>query len=135
MSTIITQNPYTFTVEDNMNINAVFEDSGVEVKGIGGTGYITGGTASWRMEYNGTIWAHGTLSASSGPSNTYDVSFPRTAEIGGVFKFIRPSTSYGRYIRFHIYQGSTDLYGSRDGSWTVPAELAGKQISIRIEKS
>ena len=26
MSTIITQNPYTFTVSDNMNINAVFED-------------------------------------------------------------------------------------------------------------
>jgi hypothetical protein len=135
MSTIITDNPYTFTVEDNMNINAVFEDSGVEVKGIGGTGYITSGTASWRMSYNGTDWAHGTLSATSGPSNTYDVSFPRTAEIGGVFKFTRPSTSYGRYIRFHIYRGSTDLYGSRDGSWTVPAELAGKQISIIIEKS
>ena len=27
MSTIITDNPYTFTVEDNMNINAVFEDN------------------------------------------------------------------------------------------------------------
>ena len=26
MSTIITDNPYTFTVQDNMNINAVFED-------------------------------------------------------------------------------------------------------------
>lgn len=27
MSTIITDNPYTFTVADNMNINAVFEDN------------------------------------------------------------------------------------------------------------
>lgn len=31
MSTIITQNPYTFTVSDNMNINAVFENSTVKI--------------------------------------------------------------------------------------------------------
>lgn len=31
MSTIITTNPYSFTVEDNMNIKAVFEDAGGKI--------------------------------------------------------------------------------------------------------
>lgn len=44
MSTIITTNPYTFTVEDNMSIKAVFENSAgviksIESQGVVGTGY------------------------------------------------------------------------------------------------
>lgn len=34
MSTIITDNPYTFTVSDNMNISAVFEDDGISLTRI-----------------------------------------------------------------------------------------------------
>lgn len=38
MSTIITDNPYTFTVSDNMNINAVFEDNGASLTFVDGKG-------------------------------------------------------------------------------------------------
>lgn len=38
MSTIITDNPYTFTVADNMSINAVFEDNGASLTFVDGKG-------------------------------------------------------------------------------------------------
>lgn len=73
MSTIITQNPYTFTVSDNMNINAVFENSTVNITvyiypglllplsspspTLTGAGeYNIGDTCTLKYTYTGNSW-------------------------------------------------------------------------------
>ena len=52
MSTIITDNPYSFTVADNMNINAVFEDNTGYLKTFQWAGTPTG--AGMGVFYNET---------------------------------------------------------------------------------
>lgn len=57
MSTIITTNPYTFTVEDNMSIKAVFENAAGTIKSVskgGAIGTDYGGTFSVYMKNGST---------------------------------------------------------------------------------
>ena len=91
MSTIITDNPYTFTVSDNMNINAVFEDDytittgmyplafesqggrKVEVSSVSGgvSVYFNPGTSSNSMYKNFLAWADGNTKEILSTDNPY----------------------------------------------------------------
>lgn len=91
MSTIITQNPYTFTVADNMNINAVFEDDyiittgmyplaytsqggrKVEVSSVSGgvSVYFNPGTSSNSMYSHFLAWADGNTKEILSTDNPY----------------------------------------------------------------
>ena len=91
MSTIITQNPYSFTVADNMNINAVFEDSyiittgmyplaftaqggrKVEVSSVSGgvSVYFDKGTSTNTMYNNFLAWADGNTKEILSTDNPY----------------------------------------------------------------
>ena len=67
MSTIITQNPYTFTVADNMNINAIFEDGAPLI--ISAT--ANNPTTITLKNYSGDTY---TLNLTEGSNNIYDDS-------------------------------------------------------------
>lgn len=77
MSTIITDNPYTFTVADNMNINAVFENAGAIIKplnttylkGGGSTGYTISITITLKNSSNSQI-GQAKIDYSGGGSST-----------------------------------------------------------------
>lgn len=91
MSTIITQNPYTFTVSDNMNINAVFEDDytittgmyplafesqggrKVEVSSVSGgvSVYFDKGTSTRSMYNHFLAWADGNTKEILSTDNPY----------------------------------------------------------------
>ena len=113
MSTIITTNPYTFTVQDNMSIKAVFEDSNPKVNGYNRTGdnYTYYGTVNWTLSYAGSRIAHGKYFSIS-TSGSY---------------------SYGS-IKLKVYSGST-LLGSSTSSIQIPDSWGGKLLTLTVDYS
>ena len=78
MSTIITDNPYTFTVQDNMSIKAVFENSVGTLQGINTSGaYVQSSSGTMYINFNGTRVANA-YSSGYGFSVNYDTTFPIT---------------------------------------------------------
>lgn len=77
MSTIITQNPYTFTVEDNMNINAVFEDNTYTINAyIFSPTYTPSWTTSQlKANGSGTYSPGETCSLSLGGTNASNINY------------------------------------------------------------
>jgi hypothetical protein len=74
MSTIITDNPYTFTVADNMNINAVFEDDVYRVNVYMYPKYY---------DYNGTLTSSKNYSGGSNCTLTYTSSSDLSRKVFG----------------------------------------------------
>ena len=118
MSTIITDNPYTFTVQDNMSIKAVFENSAGVIKsisanGVVGTGY-SGTCYVYLYSNTGSTIGSATISYVSGggftmTSNTlnnkqfldgYKISLNCTSMPSGAFNL-------GLKVRLYIKEGSS----------------------------
>lgn len=132
MSTIITTNPYTFTVEDNMSIKAVFEDSNATVITIGSEGksYTSYGNVNWTMNYNGSRIAHGYWRAAYSPEMTIDRQPPFTVEIGKYFSLTTQGSYQGGTMKIKIYSGSTLL---TSGTYIqIPASWGGKSLKVNF---
>ena len=118
MSTIITDNPYSFTVEDNMSIKAVFENAAGVIKsiksqGVVGTGY-SGTCYVYLYSNTGSTIGSATFSYVSGggftmTSNTlnnkqfldgYKISLVCTSMPSGAFNL-------GLKVRLYIKTGSS----------------------------
>ena len=104
MSTIITDNPYSFTVADNMNINAVFEDN---------TGYLktvvfsnSGSGKAITLYYNET----GTTTPSSSES---------IGDIG--YKY--PSGSYYNNVSHITFTSAGYFYFRETGMMTFSGKI------------
>lgn len=136
MSTIITDNPYTFTVEDNMSIKAVFEDSNPKVNGYNRTGnnYTNYGNVSWTLSYAGSRIAHGSYSNAYEPTFTVDRMAPYDVVVGNYFSISTSgSYSYGS-IKLKVYSGST-LLGSSTSSIQIPDSWGGKLLTLTVDYS
>ena len=155
MSTIITDNPYTFTVSDNMNINAVFENNtanitvykypslstGLEVnisvsgggtKIVGSTCTLTATTTS--SFYNKFVWLDLETGDTLGTGSTYTFTVSKDQTIycatartdGGAGKAVFQSTS-GSPIQFTLTK--------HDGtSFTVNAPSSGSTIQTSADQ-
>jgi hypothetical protein len=135
MSTIITDNPYTFTVEDNMSIKAVFEDSNPKVNGYKRTGnnWTSSGNVDWTLSYAGSRIAHGSYSSAHEPTFTVDRMAPYDVEVGKYFSI----TTQGYYmygsIKLKVYSGSA-LLGSGT-SIQIPDAWGGKLLTLTVDYS
>lgn len=140
MSTIITTNPYTFTVQDNMSIKAVFEDNGITVSSLSGVGgYSPGyGNSTWSFYCGNTKWASGTLRSSSDPTINIKVSFPQViyGNSNYTFTYSHSSQSSNKYFYAEFKSGNTTLYKWRSTSsgdtYTPPSSWNGKTITISL---
>lgn len=78
MSTIITDNPYTFTVEDNMSINAVFEDATLALGSIynnWGTSSTSNFTYYLKVKHNSTSTNIASLECWGAYQDPYNYSY------------------------------------------------------------
>lgn len=125
MSTIITQNPYTFTVEDNMSIKAVFENN---------TGTITG--AKWGLSANGygaRVYLNGTDKGSFGKyanGKSYNSVSSFTIKVGD--KLVVDVQTFSSTIYLEDVNNNYSVLASfaAGATYTIPSSLMGKSIRI-----
>lgn len=134
MSTIITQNPYTFTVEDNMSIKAVFENAGVIVQDIRQAGSFAGySSESYYLRYGSTLlatWYIGT----SGSTITKNGTYPRT--LTDTSKSINITLASGSGVfngKFKIVEVDTGTVLVSKTTSTTINSLLGKKVYITFD--
>lgn len=126
MSTIITTNPYTFTVEDNMSIKAVFENN---------TGTITG--AKYNLSANGygaRVYLNGTDKGSFGKyanGRAYNNVSSFTIKVGDILRV--DVQSFGPTIYLQDVNNNYSVLASfaDETNYTIPSSLMGKSIRIQ----
>ena len=126
MSTIITTNPYTFTVEDNMSIKAVFENN---------TGTITG--AKYNLSANGygaTVYLNGTSKGYFGKyanGKAYNNVSSFTITVGDILRVV--VESFGPTIYLQDVNNNYSVLASfaDETNYTIPSSLMGKSIRIQ----
>lgn len=146
MSTIITQNPYTFTVEDNMNIKAVFEDNVILLDSITcsytGTTPAVSGTFTNTAYYDDNSIARASATGYGSPG-TFSfkiidgITLPMTLQAGKVIKQTVSNTSYyNYYLQIWDRTTSTKLTSIyNNGTYTLTSSLNGHTLYLVLSKS
>lgn len=148
MSTVITDNPYTFTVEDNMSIKAVFEDNVILLDSI--TCTYTGNSAGTTGTYTNTAYydntslarASATGWAGGSPGNfsfkiVDGITLPMTLQAGKVIKHTVSNTGYyNYYLQIWDRTTSTKLTSIyNNGTYTLQSSLNGHTLYLVLSKS
>lgn len=121
MSTIITTNPYTFTVEDDMSIKAVFEDDAGKIMAVAAGGNVQSGyngsasmsisgVGSVSFHYNGASMSKSSDSLTGKTISNGDVIYFNATgmatayfQIGGKINFtIREGSASGTIVKQYI---------------------------------
>lgn len=126
MSTIITTNPYTFTVQDNMSIKAVFENN---------TGTITGAKYNLSARgYGATVYLNGTSKGSFGKyanGQSYNNVSSFTIKVGDILRVDVSSFSSTIYLQDVNNNYSVLTTFADETNYTIPSSLMGKSIRIQ----
>lgn len=135
MSTIITTNPYTFTVEDNMNIKAVFENSTGSLTGVSSSGaYATVSSGTCYVYFNNSQIA---TAQSMGYGFTVSTtgSFPKTftGSASVAIDCSNMSTSFFNSYKIQVMWGGvvkTTITGRQYASITLDVRTSALVLNI-----
>ena len=150
MSTIITTNPYTFTVEDNMSIKAVFENNVILLDSITcsytGTNSGVSGTYTNTAYYDDNSLASATATGYSWHTPSYGtfsfsiksgITLPMTLQAGKVIKHNVSNTGYYNYY-LQIWDRTTSTKLSsiyNTGTYTLTSSLNGHTLYLVLSKT